>query len=173
MTEEAQPWFAPTGENFDFGSFILLKTACFYSKNPMSQVLYLREFLETYDDKVIILKVIFVPIFYYSLTQPFETKETTILSLLHTTPTPFLLLNICCISIGWQSSLYIIKNIIFMTLGTILFLGFTQAEKKIILKNSANSQNRIKNKRKWNMLKQYSAAGEFLKFPITKLVTVL
>ena len=79
MTEEAQPWFAPTGENFE--------------KNPMSQVLYLREFLETYDDKVIILKVIFVPIFYYLLTQSFETKETTIFSLLHTTPTPFLLLN--------------------------------------------------------------------------------
>ena len=58
----------------------------------MSQALYLREFLETFHDEVIISKVTFVPIFYYLLTQPFETKETTIFSLLHTTPIPFLLL---------------------------------------------------------------------------------
>ena len=57
MTEEAQPWFAPTGENFDFGSFILLKTACFCYKNQESQALYLREVLETYDDKVFILRL--------------------------------------------------------------------------------------------------------------------
>ena len=56
MTKEAQPWFAPTGENFDFGSFTMLKTACFSYKNQVSQALYLREFLETYDDKVIILR---------------------------------------------------------------------------------------------------------------------
>ena len=56
MTKEAQPWFAPTGENFDFGSFDLLKTACFSYKNQVSQAQYLREFLETYDDKVIILR---------------------------------------------------------------------------------------------------------------------
>ena len=97
MSEEAQPWFAPTGENFDFGPFILLKTACFFQQKFMSQALYLREFLETYDDEVIILKVTFVPIFYYLLTQPFETKQTTIFSLLHTTPSLFLLLNLLCI----------------------------------------------------------------------------
>ena len=57
MTKEAQPWFAPTGENFDFGSFILLKTACFSFKNEVSQALYLREFLKTNDDKVIILRL--------------------------------------------------------------------------------------------------------------------
>ena len=50
MTKEAQPWFAPTGENFDFGSFILLKTAY---RNQVSQALYLGEFLETYDDEVV------------------------------------------------------------------------------------------------------------------------
>ena len=61
----------------------------------MSQALYLREILETYYAEVIILKVTFVPIFYYLLIQPFETKETTtFLSLLHTTPIPFLLLNL-------------------------------------------------------------------------------
>ena len=53
MIKEAQPWFAPTGENFDFASFILLKTTCFSFKNQVSQVLYFRELLETYDDKVI------------------------------------------------------------------------------------------------------------------------
>ena len=112
----------------------------------MSQALYLREFLETYYAEVIILKVTFVPIFYYLLNQPFETKETTIFSLSHTTPTPFLLLNICCISIAWQSSLFIIKNIIFMTLGTIPFLGFTQAEKNSV-KNLAYGQKGNRNKR--------------------------
>ena len=41
-----------------------------------------------------LLKISFVRIFYYLLTQPFETKETTIFSLLHTARTPFLLLNL-------------------------------------------------------------------------------
>ena len=82
------------GRKFRIWLFHFAKDGLFFSKNPMSQALYLREFLETYDDKVIILKVIFVPISYYLLTQPFETKETTILSLLHTTPTPFLLLTL-------------------------------------------------------------------------------
>ena len=79
----------------------------------MSQALYLREFLETYDDEV--------PIFYYLLTQPFETKETTIFSLLHTTPIPFLLLNLL-----YQHNIhkeYYLQHF----LGTIHFLGFTQA----------------------------------------------
>ena len=40
------------------------------------------------------LKVIFVRIFYYVLTQPFETKEKTIFSLLHTAPNQILLLNL-------------------------------------------------------------------------------
>ena len=39
------------------------------------------------------LKIIFVRIFYYLLTQPFDTKETTIFSLLHTALHPFLLLS--------------------------------------------------------------------------------
>ena len=46
VTEEAQPWFAPTGENFDFDSFIWLKTPCFrlfFLQNQVSQALYIEE----------------------------------------------------------------------------------------------------------------------------------
>ena len=82
------------GRKFRFWLFHFAKNGLFFQQKFMSQALYLREILETHDDEVIILKVTFVPIFYYLLTQPFETKETTIFSLLHTTPIPFLLLNL-------------------------------------------------------------------------------
>ena len=51
MSKEAQPWFAPTGENF------VAKNGLFFLQKSMSQALYLREFSETYDDKVIILRL--------------------------------------------------------------------------------------------------------------------
>ena len=83
------------GRKFRFWLFHFAKNGLFIQQKFMSQALSLREFLETYDDEVIILKVTFVSIFYYLLTQPFETKETTtFLSLLHTKPNPFLLLNL-------------------------------------------------------------------------------
>ena len=82
------------GRKFRFWLFHFAKNGLFLQQKFMSQALHLREFLETYDDEVIILKVTFVPIFYYLLTQPFETKETTIFSLLHTTLIPFRLLNL-------------------------------------------------------------------------------
>ena len=82
------------GRKFRFWLFHFAKNGLFFQQKFMSQALHLREFLETYDDEVIILKKTFVPIFYYLLTQPFETKETTIFSLLHTTHIPFCLLNL-------------------------------------------------------------------------------
>ena len=82
------------GRKFRFWLFHFAKNGLFFQQKFMPQALCLREFLETYDDKVIILKVTFVPIFYYLLTQPFETKETTIFSLLHAAQTLILLLNL-------------------------------------------------------------------------------
>ena len=107
----------------------------------MSQALYLREFLETYDVEVIIFKVAFVPFFYYLLTQPFETKETTIFSLLHTTLIPFLLLNLL-----YQHRVLIIKIIMFMTLGTIQ--SNSRKRKKNYMKNSANGGSEMQQKQK-------------------------
>ena len=82
------------GRKFRFRLFHFAKNGLFFQQKSMLQTLYLRKFFRNLRLKVIILKVMLIPIFYYLLTQPFETKQTTIFSLLHTTPSPFLLLNL-------------------------------------------------------------------------------
>ena len=49
------------GRKFRFWLFHFAKNGLFFQQTFMSQALYLREFLETYDDEVIILKITFVP----------------------------------------------------------------------------------------------------------------
>ena len=49
------------GRKFRFWLFHFAKNGLFFQQKLMSQALYLREFLETYDDEVIILKITFVP----------------------------------------------------------------------------------------------------------------
>ena len=67
----------------------IMKTKHFHVKN--ANLLIMDHFATRQMEKVC-LKALFVHIFYYLLTQPFETKEPTTFSLLDAALFPFLLL---------------------------------------------------------------------------------
>ena len=60
------------GRKFRFWLFNFAKSGLFFlQKSSVASAIFKGIFIETYDDEVIILKVTFVPIFNYLLTQPF------------------------------------------------------------------------------------------------------